>query len=440
MVHCAGWGDGVVRRILFTFIAVPILIYVGWLAFQPASHDQTAIIGGYLSEDGQLFVFSQAGKNCLRFVSEDGEAARLCRNRADEYIGATYLDGQGPENVRATFSSSSVSLSWDSGRTLSGARSAIEMTDAVFASGGVELFGQLLAPKTESDLNLAVIVQGSSRRSAVLRLREQHFLAARGVAAFVYDKRGTGRSLGDYTQDFDLLASDAAAALQTAQALLGDRGAASGFVGLSQGGWVAPLAAQGADADFVVIGYGLAVSPAEEERAQITESIAAAGFDDAAVSLAGDLADETVALAGADFASSTERYEGIKRAASSQGILDSLPDDSITGQIAAYPVGAVRWLWRFYDVDTSWFHDAGSIIEDLKIPQLWLIGLRDQEAPPGRTLEVLRAAQQTNPSLHVATFKTAGHGMIERPEGRDHPRERYAERYIPTLVEFVKSQ
>ncbi len=39
-----------------------------------------------------------------------------------------------------------------------------------------------------------------------------YMLVAQGVSVFVYDKRGTGASEGDYTQNFELLADDAAAA------------------------------------------------------------------------------------------------------------------------------------------------------------------------------------------------------------------------------------
>src|SRR3546814_16570997 len=71
----------------------------------------------------------------------------------------------------------------------------------------------------------------------------QYLLPEQGVGVFVYDKRGTGRSTGSYTQDFHLLAGDARAALVEALPLARERAGRLGFHGGSQAGWVAPLAA-----------------------------------------------------------------------------------------------------------------------------------------------------------------------------------------------------
>ena len=56
---------------------------------------------------------------------------------------------------------------------------------------------------------LVVMVHGSERTSA-LASPYAYSLAAQGITVFVYDKRGTGASGGDYTQNFELLAADAA--------------------------------------------------------------------------------------------------------------------------------------------------------------------------------------------------------------------------------------
>src|SRR3546814_4024148 len=91
-------------------------------------------------------------------------------------------------------------------------------------------------------------------------------MAAQGISVFVYDKRGTGGSEGEYTQNFELLAADAAKALDTARGMTAGRHGRAGFFGGSQGGWVAPLAATRTKADFVAVGFGLVASPIEEDR------------------------------------------------------------------------------------------------------------------------------------------------------------------------------
>ena len=98
-------------------------------------------------------------------------------------------------------------------------------------------------------------------------------LAALGLAVLAYDKRGVGRLTGEDSnvgvensvRMFDLLASDAIAAVQALKRRRDIDSTRIGLVGFSQGGWIAPLAAsQSADVRFVVAVSGPAVSVGEE--------------------------------------------------------------------------------------------------------------------------------------------------------------------------------
>jgi pimeloyl-ACP methyl ester carboxylesterase len=97
----------------------------------------------------------------------------------------------------------------------------------------------------------------------------QRMLPTEEVGAFVFDKRGTGESSGSYSQDFDLLAEDAVAAMREAKRLAGPRAGRIGYQGGSQGGWVAPLAANRARVDFVIVCFGLAVSVIDEDQQEV---------------------------------------------------------------------------------------------------------------------------------------------------------------------------
>ena len=94
-------------------------------------------------------------------------------------------------------------------------------------------------------------------------------LAAQGIAVFTYDKRGTGQSGGFYTQNFELLADDAAAAMQQAQALAAGRFSKAGYWGQSQGGWVAPLALHALQGGLCRRQLRLISSPIAEDRDQM---------------------------------------------------------------------------------------------------------------------------------------------------------------------------
>lgn len=97
-------------------------------------------------------------------------------------------------------------------------RLATPETSADFDSAATHLAGQLIEPAGPSDPErpLVVLVHGSEKTAAIGNLYA-YMLAAQGVSVFVYDKRGTGASGGEYTQNFELLADDAAAALAQAR-------------------------------------------------------------------------------------------------------------------------------------------------------------------------------------------------------------------------------
>jgi hypothetical protein len=106
------------------------------------------------------------------------------------------------------------------------------------------------------------------------------FLIRRGVAVLGYDKRGVGASTGDWNKaSFDDLATDVVAAfnyLKTRADIQRDR---IGLLGLSQAGWVMPLAAVKArDLAFLVSLSGAGVSAAETTIDQARHEMTANGM------------------------------------------------------------------------------------------------------------------------------------------------------------------
>jgi hypothetical protein len=118
-----------------------------------------------------------------------------------------------------------------------------------FDSQGATLAGAIAWPERSPPVAAVVFVHGSGPQSRDLGLARR--FAMRGIAALVYDKRGVGGSGGTYegTQsvtgmNIALLADDAAAALDTLAARVSHHTTAVGFAGISQAGWIVPLAAR----------------------------------------------------------------------------------------------------------------------------------------------------------------------------------------------------
>ena len=113
-----------------------------------------------------------------------------------------------------------------------------------FRNGGVVLSGTLLAPRASGRHPGVVLVHGSGPE---VRWGTNRYIADRfaraGVAALVYDKRGSGQSGGDWRKStYQDLARDALAGVALLAARPDVDAARIGILGHSEGGMVAPIA------------------------------------------------------------------------------------------------------------------------------------------------------------------------------------------------------
>jgi uncharacterized protein len=140
--------------------------------------------------------------------------------------------------------------------------------DVRYGDGATRLAALLMIPVSGNRVPGAVIIQGSgtSDRTNQWSRAIAEVLVNRGVAVLLTDKRGSGKSEGNWqTSDFNDLAADAIAGvgyLRSRKEIDPNR---VGLVGLSQGGWVAPLAAARSGlVAFVIDISGASVSFAEQ--------------------------------------------------------------------------------------------------------------------------------------------------------------------------------
>lgn len=119
--------------------------------------------------------------------------------------------------------------------------------EITFESEGVYLSGTLCIP--EEPFAAVVYVHGSGSQTRNIMLARN--FARNGIAAFVYDKRGIGKSGGKFLGNYDeltrlrieLLAKDASAAVNAIVKIDKIKDLPVGLVGISQAGWIIPIAA-----------------------------------------------------------------------------------------------------------------------------------------------------------------------------------------------------
>ena len=135
-------------------------------------------------------------------------------------------------------------------------------------SQDISLAGLLFVPEGDGPFPAAVVIHGSgtSRRDNGWYLTLTKHLQDSGIVVLLPDKRGSEKSDGDWrTSSFNDLATDTLAALEHLRAQQSVPLSSIGVIGMSQGGWIAPLvASQDDDLAFLVSMVGSVVTPREQ--------------------------------------------------------------------------------------------------------------------------------------------------------------------------------
>jgi len=319
---------------------------------------------------------------------------------------------------------------------------AFEQSDTNFAGDNEQLKGRLVLPVNTGKVPVVVMVHGSESTSAVQFNSWQRQLPAMGIGVFVYDKRGTGGSTGRYSQDFELLANDAAAAVIEARRLAGDRLESLALLGTSQGGWVAPLAATRTPVDKVIVGYGLAISPNDEDREQVQLEMTAMGYSGADLAAAEEVARATGRLMASGFREDFSEYARVRKAYHSRPWFSQISGE-YTGDILRYPSLVLRLLApvarRTGNQGTPWDYDPLPVLNSLTLPQLWVIAGDDTEAPPETTLNRLTMLKRNGKPLTILEFPDTDHGIVEFSENNgERTPTRVAEGYLRAVADFAR--
>jgi len=203
---------------------------------------------------------------------ESGEVRTLYPTGRDEFFTGPGFAVPAPVESRVEFQRDStgkiISLTWrrDGAAPRTARRVEIEKHEDVrFSSGDIQLAGTLISPTRGSKHPAIILVHGSGAENREYMLPWARFLIRHGIAVLGYDKRGVGESTGDWnTASFDDLAGDVVAAFEYLKARRDIDRTQIGLLGISQAGWIMPLAAVRAkDLGFLISISGAGVPAAE---------------------------------------------------------------------------------------------------------------------------------------------------------------------------------
>jgi hypothetical protein len=326
---------------------------------------------------------------------------------------------------------------------VTGQRIVFDVKDVSFASHGVTLAGRLTMPKGAEKAPVVVLVHGSENNSALsspsLVLALQRLLPAEGVGVFAFDKRGTGKSGGQYTQDYDMLADDVVAAVAQAQQSAGTRLRRIGLWGGSQGGWVAPLAAVRSHVDFVIVCYGLAVNVIDEDQESIALQMREKGYPPETIAEALEVGHVAEDLFIKDFKDGYKEFDETRARYRKAPWYKDVQGD-FTWLILPHSDAELRAMAKDFDWHTPFYYDPMPTLRAGKTTQLWILGGEDYSAPSEETSMRIKSLIADGKPFTLAFYPHAEHGMtlFEGPPSGDRPSTRYAVGYFEMIRDFAR--
>lgn len=379
--------------------------------------------------------WDELGENQLTYLDNEGNIAPLYASTKGDFFSGNGLWMALPPQARIKFESDGT-LIWsdkDSGQQKGKKVSSYQEEDLYFQSGQFKLAGTLVTPAGKGPHPAVVFVHGSGRVTRDFMGPLAYHFVQNGIAVLSYDKRGSGKSEGRWlSAGFPDLAQDARAAVNLLKNRKGIDPARIGLLGISQGGWIGPMAAaENPDVAFLIMISAPAVTPAQQEVSRMSEELKVEGVPE-----------KTVA----------EQVEKLK------GELNSLRDEKVQKELAAEiqklekegkqellaesdPANPQFLLWYAGLMD----HDPVPVLKKLKCPVLAIYGEIDRGVPASESQPILETAlkQSRDPQYTVNIFPGGNHALLESTTGsmKEFPfLKRFVHGFLDLMVNWVKTE
>lgn len=350
------------------------------------------IEGIYGFDDGRRVLVSQLEGLPTMLELPSGFVRALFPKGDGTWIAGPRLLVGHPEEWRLVFSEDELAVQRNGGTPERGRRRpGARQEEFSFTStlDGTTLNGTVTSPRRDGRFPGIVWVHGSGRSSRSEAMFFPQYFADLGFAVLAFDKRGVGESGGTYTMPdgssfsepfLRRRGADVASAVDALRNHPRVAGAPVGMVGISQAGWVLPIAASSTNCAFTVtMGGGATPLGQEDYFSQLTDE----GLSDASLRSI----DDALALV---------------RARPSEG------------------------------------HDWRREFAAQRCPGLWLYGLNDRSNPSQLAIDVLeqvKAAQGKD--FTVVSFPDGNHPLMQSIVG-GHAESLVLSRFVPGMFTTIE--
>jgi uncharacterized protein len=328
------------------------------------------------------------------------------------------------DSIRAVVRSGG--LQWDEAGRSGFARrlNDIRQENVFFYSEGVRLAGTITLPAKAGRHPAVVLIHGCC---GTVPTRDfgywSAYLAHHGFAVLAFDRRGGGQSGGEFlTASYSDLANDVLGGLDLLASRPDIDARRIGFYGMSNGGYVAPLAAARAHGRvaFVAVRSGSARRVGGNIDYEVGNDLRSAGFDEQSVITAVSLRRRVTDFVSDRPAISTAAWDSLKRDVESYqkekwfaiSRTAWVPHVSPADSAGAAFLDALRRQWAF-DPQPYW--------KQVRTPIYIMLGALDRSVPTAESAAAFRALFKNagNDGARVRIFPTGNHGLLMARTGFD---------------------
>ena len=309
-----------------------------------------------------------------------------------------------------------------------------------FTNANVSLSGTLLKPKNiGKPIPYVVLIHrsGYEDRNTPWYHSLGTILANKGIGVLLYDKRGCGKSTGNFsTADFNDLANDAVSAFNYLKGRGDLNSSKIGFLGASQGGWVTPLAANKvSNCGFAILVVGPAVSLFEQDIQRVQYTLREEGYSKVSI-------DSALHYSKLYFnyvqSANVKDWEMLKTYTSA--VKDKKWIDYLDVPQSQNGDGILWWRKNAYDPTET--------LKKIKCPVLSIFGEKDVLVPPAENKSKMETyLKQAGVNYKIVTITNCGHDMITNEglngtdwnwptvywQWRKQPQE-----FVNSIVEWIK--
>lgn len=391
--------SGRILRGCVVMAALLIVAIPAGLAGQGADLAPGPHIGAYRFSGGGLLLVGQESAEAVRIRDlEGGTRATLRRLAPGRYEAG---------DVSVTFevrdgAPAAVAVLRVADRSRSATRIGLRFEEVKWRSGDVDIAGTLVLPEGAGPHALVVAQPGSSWQT---RYNEHGMFtaltfAAEGIAALAYDKRGFGESGGEQLVAFGQTAADLAAGVDALNGRFDINPRRVVLWGLSQGGWIAPLAAtMTTDVAGVVLVGAAGTTPARQEILRAEAVLRARGFPQQEIDAIRRLQELSF-----HYGNTGEGWE-----------------DYLRARTAAEGKEWLRWIWSPVEPGPDWFlwgrlngaYNPLPALLELRVPVLAQWGEHDLNVDPEVNRAIFEVALDAvgNPDYTLIVVPAADHEL-----------------------------